>query len=292
MSSVPIRTVYNSVAEDVNTMYSVMVRLKDNMELVRNLMIELHDYKSIVENTTNENKKLKKMANEQYNDIEIKDEENKKLKNEIKKLKNEIKKLKNEEIEENEEEIELDKCPICIGDIEDKKTTVCNHDFCKICITEWEKTGVNGKKCPVCRQKLAFKNTNVNNVPTSKCLCGGSLSNRYHKFTKKHRSWSYRTQYGRDIVNYMNNEFDSEGFNDRITDPDYLFDLNQVNVTVVDNDVECYVIDEYTKKYSMMLSDNRANTKMNIETFIRVLFRGAFTICRSAIDNSIFITPR
>lgn len=43
-------------------------------------------------------------------------------------------------------------CPICLNEeIVDKHTTICNHDFCKICIDTWlEKKNT----CPCCRAKL------------------------------------------------------------------------------------------------------------------------------------------
>ena len=42
-------------------------------------------------------------------------------------------------------------CPICIGPIQDKYVTSCNHEFCKSCISKWLCTKQN---CPMCREKI------------------------------------------------------------------------------------------------------------------------------------------
>ena len=42
-------------------------------------------------------------------------------------------------------------CPICIGPIQDKYVTSCNHEFCKSCISKWLCTKQN---CPMCRGKI------------------------------------------------------------------------------------------------------------------------------------------
>ena len=42
-------------------------------------------------------------------------------------------------------------CPICIGPIQDKYVTSCNHEFCKSCISKWLCTK---KNCPMCREKI------------------------------------------------------------------------------------------------------------------------------------------
>ena len=50
-------------------------------------------------------------------------------------------------------------CPICLEDINQKKTLVldCGHPFCKTCIQTWIKTEIsNGKRaeCPMCRKNI------------------------------------------------------------------------------------------------------------------------------------------
>jgi len=42
-------------------------------------------------------------------------------------------------------------CSICIGPIQDKYVTSCNHEFCKSCISKWLCTKQN---CPMCREKI------------------------------------------------------------------------------------------------------------------------------------------
>ena len=42
-------------------------------------------------------------------------------------------------------------CPICIGPIQDKYVTSCNHEFCKSCISKWLCTK---QTCPMCREKI------------------------------------------------------------------------------------------------------------------------------------------
>ena len=49
-------------------------------------------------------------------------------------------------------------CPICLSS-EINYTTVCNHKFCNICISEWL---LNNNTCPCCRRELYPRNTNLN----------------------------------------------------------------------------------------------------------------------------------
>lgn len=39
-------------------------------------------------------------------------------------------------------------CSICMNTLNDKYSTICNHDFCKSCISKWLK---NNFTCPYCR---------------------------------------------------------------------------------------------------------------------------------------------
>ena len=39
-------------------------------------------------------------------------------------------------------------CPICLVEINNIHTTICNHKFCQICIKNWLKTR---NECPMCR---------------------------------------------------------------------------------------------------------------------------------------------
>lgn len=44
-------------------------------------------------------------------------------------------------------------CSICLNSIkiQDKKTLVCEHSFCKTCIEKWE---LKSNTCPCCRVKI------------------------------------------------------------------------------------------------------------------------------------------
>lgn len=53
------------------------------------------------------------------------------------------------------------KCPICIGDIINKKATKCNHSFCESCIDKWLETNTT---CPSCRAILIISPTNQSEI--------------------------------------------------------------------------------------------------------------------------------
>ena len=53
-------------------------------------------------------------------------------------------------------------CPICIGPIQDKYVTSCNHEFCKSCISKWLCTKQN---CPMCREKIEPIESVIKNGP-------------------------------------------------------------------------------------------------------------------------------
>ena len=53
-------------------------------------------------------------------------------------------------------------CPICIGPIQDKYVTSCNHEFCKSCISKWLCTKQN---CPMCREKIEPIESVIENGP-------------------------------------------------------------------------------------------------------------------------------
>jgi hypothetical protein len=44
-------------------------------------------------------------------------------------------------------------CPICLDNIKDKITIICNHNFCYQCLNEWFE---NHNTCPICRQELNY----------------------------------------------------------------------------------------------------------------------------------------
>jgi len=52
----------------------------------------------------------------------------------------------------------MQKCPICIGNIQDKYVTSCNHKFCTSCISRWLCTK---QTCPMCRTNIVATETSI-----------------------------------------------------------------------------------------------------------------------------------
>ena len=85
------------------------------------------------------------------------------------------------------------KCPICIGPIQDKYVTSCNHEFCTSCITKWRCTK---KTCPICRTDI---NTIEKNTPVGLDDLVGS-DDRHWEYLERVTERSFITTYNETIV--------------------------------------------------------------------------------------------
>tara|TARA_B100001287_G_C22632120_1_gene505715 strand:+ start:355 stop:852 length:498 start_codon:yes stop_codon:yes gene_type:complete len=56
----------------------------------------------------------------------------------------------------------MNKCSICLEEINNKSTTNCNHSFCFNCLNEW--LSKNKNTCPICRTQLKHYINNGNNT--------------------------------------------------------------------------------------------------------------------------------
>lgn len=54
-----------------------------------------------------------------------------------------------------QEKDNLNKCPICLSNMETKYTSVCNHTFCRPCLIHWMICG--DESCPLCKKETGLE---------------------------------------------------------------------------------------------------------------------------------------
>ena len=74
-------------------------------------------------------------------------------------------------------------CSICLSTIVNKITTICNHTFCKDCISKW--CSIN-KSCPMCRTPINIVPTQLPKIKSKIYNEDGSLIHRRQNYLDRY----------------------------------------------------------------------------------------------------------